>query len=95
MNLHYSTSTVIWLHLEDYHNAGLSSAETRKIIEGLADPIQRYGYSSDIKLSCFPMGLSGNWKVSGNAVTQSEVERTVEIIRLSLDIAVLLKEETL
>lgn len=33
--LTYNTTTILWLHLEDWHNAGLTPEETRDAIESV------------------------------------------------------------
>jgi hypothetical protein len=58
MRLIYNVSTRLWLSLEDYHNAGLTSEQTKEIIERLYDPVL-----SGTRLRCSPMGINGNWIV--------------------------------
>lgn len=83
--LSYSTDIRIWLSLEDYHNNGLTSQQTKEIIENIVSPIQRGGYSSFNKLRCEPSGLNGNWIVTNYANNYHEVEEVVRTIEYHLD----------
>lgn len=85
MKINYSTSINIWLHLEDYYNAGMSPEKAREVIESIVDPSQRGGYSSASKLRCSPMGLNGNWIVKSFAMTDYEIENIVSTIEWHLD----------
>lgn len=55
--LGYTTSTRVWLHLEDYYNAGLTPEEAKGVIEGLR-PSEFSGY-----FYCEPSGVNGNWNI--------------------------------
>jgi len=77
--LDYHTSIQIWLSLEDYHNAGMTSWQTKNVIESIRDP-----YLPNTNLHCEPAGLNGNWIVRTWA-PMSAVDEVVEDIRWALE----------
>lgn len=57
MRVNYHTSTTVWLHLEDYYNAGITPEEAKEIIEDFSDLAGNY-------LWCEPSGYNGNWHIN-------------------------------
>lgn len=88
MELDYHFDIRIWLSLEDYHNNGLSSQETKDIIESIySDP--RF----NTKLRCSTMGINGNWIVSGMIENFYHAENLVREIEMRLDSALRKKQK--
>lgn len=87
MELNYNTDMRIWLHLEDYHNAGLTQQQTKEIIEKIIQPFQGAYYSSTMTLHCQWMGLNGNLIVTGGINTEAQAEVVVYLIQRKLDLA--------
>lgn len=73
-----NTDRRIWLSLEDFYNAGISSEKSKEIIESIKDPINDSGWPRN--LSCSPMGINGNWIVQSSAMTDLEIEQVVWLI---------------
>jgi len=82
MEINYHTDRRIWLSLEDYHNAGISSERSKEIIESIKDPVSCSCWPHN--LSCSSMGINGNWIVSSSAMTNSEIDYVVGAIVDSL-----------
>lgn len=80
--LSYYTRTEISLHLEDYHNAGLTPAETKEIIESIRDP---FGFS---KFYCWPGGINQNWSIKTDTSNPAFIEDIVFEIQIALDHAI-------
>lgn len=57
-NSRYFTSSVIWLSLESFYNAGLTPEDAKEAIESIRDP-----GNFNRKLRCENRGLNGNWNV--------------------------------
>jgi hypothetical protein len=76
----YFTSTEIFLELEDWYNAGLTSEACKEEIERMVDP------NSFIKdhFSCQPMGINGNWVISTKTNNPGKINEIVEAIDLQL-----------
>lgn len=87
-NLRYFTTTNIWLSLEDYHNAGLTSKQTKAIIEETPDP-----FSMHSRLTCRSAGVNGNWIVSTNAKRNKDIRYVVDLIEKRLESAILTMKE--
>jgi len=87
-NLDYYTTGVIHLSLEDYHNAGLTSGETKEVIEKISDSIpgEPMNYSVG-NLHCEPRYINGNWNVHTRYTHYEDIERIVFKIKWALDIA--------
>jgi len=86
LRIDYHTDMRIWLSLEDYYNAGLTSERTKEIIESITDPTQCGIYSSKYKLHCESSYLEGSWIVTSGAVNKYDVEEIVSNIKCLLDI---------
>jgi hypothetical protein len=80
--LNYFTTSSVWLSLESYHNAGLSSEETKTVIERIPDPGSSTSY-----LRCEPSGLNGNWVVQTNLRSGLAINSLVARIYTQLEIA--------
>ena len=57
--MHYYTTTIIHLSLEDFYNDGMTSEGARKIIESIIDPFSPAG----LNLRCHRQYVNGNWNV--------------------------------
>ena len=82
MKLGYYTTSVLHLSLEDYHNAGLTSEQTKEIIESMSDP----GFSN-IRLRCTPGGVNSNWNVTTVLTHPEDLSTLVQSIEYHLDSA--------
>lgn len=82
--LTYYTRAEISLHLEDYHNAGLTTEETRAAIESLPNP------GSNISVTIRQSGINSNW-----IVTISSIDRGGSIDRGNIGYFVWLLEQKL
>ena len=71
--LPFYTMTEINLALEDFHNAGLTPEETKKVIEGMYDP---YGNS---KFYCHASGINSNWFIKTFGPESGVAEIVMEI----------------
>ena len=80
MRANYHTTTSIWLSLEDFHNAGLTSEQTKEAIEKMEDPLAGH----NIKLKCRPMGINGNWIVETQAKHPDDADWVVSLIEARL-----------
>lgn len=80
--INYHTTCELWLHLEDYTNAGLEQKRMIKIINAMPD----IG-SATLNLSCTPMGVNSNLIVRTSA---TKPDAHVEIVA---DIEVALENE--
>ena len=85
IKLSYYTTTNINLHLEDYHNKGITPERSKELIESIVEPIQYCGYSSAFKLHCTPTGINHNWSVETSARSKEDVEYVVLLIVRKLD----------
>ena len=69
--MNFEISTIIYLSLESFHNAGLKPEETRKVIENIPDPgCSKY-------LSCREGGINNNWNVITAASSRSNINYIV------------------
>lgn len=59
--LAYHTMIQVSLHLEPYHNAGMTPEQTRAVIERQRD--MSSPYLSGLRLMCSPAGINNNWAV--------------------------------
>ena len=84
MFIDYFVTSELWLSLEDYTNAGLTSGQIREIIENITEPFQKNGYDSGHKLTCRPMMINGNWIVSTISTDTREFEIIVGLIEARL-----------
>lgn len=73
--LTYYTSSVIHLSLEDYHNAGLTPAETKQIIE------QSVWCGAWVQES----GINQNWSLRVNITNSNAIADIVERVEQALD----------
>lgn len=79
--LTYSTSTIVWLRLEHFHNAGLSPEKTREVIERMWDP----GLNGR-RLQCNPSGVNSNWNVSTFLIHPESISDLVFNIEVALEV---------
>lgn len=76
--INFFTSTLIWLHLEDYYNAGITSLEAKKIIENLRDFNNTY-------IICENSGINGNWIVGTSSNNKNDHLTLVKEIQWALE----------
>lgn len=90
-NPNYFTTTRIWLHLEEFHNRGLTPERSKQIIEALPDP-----GSAVRSLHCEPMHVNNNWVIetSLSGVDHSAISDLVAQIWLALEIEIQLTSPT-
>lgn len=81
--LSYWVSSIIWLSLEDWYNAGLTPERAREIIEGIQDPGMMAFLGS--RLRCETQGVNGNWNVRIATTDPRTIVKTVSLIRDRLD----------
>jgi hypothetical protein len=76
----YFTSTEIFLELEDWYNAGLTSEVCKEVIESMIDP------NSFINehFHCRSMGYNGNWVISTKSKNPDRINAIIEAIDLQL-----------
>lgn len=79
--MRYRVTSQIWLSLERFYAAGMTSEETRDTIEGLGDP-----YSPGTKLLCSDAGYNGNWKVETSALSSSQIADVAGRIENALEL---------
>lgn len=79
MKIDYSTTSRIWLSLEDYYNAGLAPEQAKTEIEKIRIDL------SGNKLRCEPMGFNGNWIVEVPFKDPGMVNEVVSVIEYALD----------
>jgi hypothetical protein len=76
----YFTTTEIYLHLEEWQNAGLTSEECKEVIDAIIDPSNNLdGY-----FSCKPTGFNGNWAIKTSAKMPHVIEEIIKIIDMQL-----------
>ena len=56
---HYHVTSIIWLSLEDYYNAGLTPEQAKDTIESMDDPASM----GNLKLRCEKQFVNHNWNV--------------------------------
>lgn len=89
LNLNYYIIPSINLSLEDFHNAGLTSQETKDVIESITIPyhLQYYCKSSNNTLRCERTGINNNWCiVNFPSNNPDEISEIVTIITERLKI---------
>lgn len=79
--MQYFVTSLIWLSLEKYYNAGLTQERAREVIESLRDP-----YGQNTKLFCLRSGFNGNWKVETSALSSEQIADVVDLIDTALEI---------
>jgi hypothetical protein len=77
LTIDYHTTTEIWLHLEDYYNAGVTPQQAKEVIESIADGAGR--------LTCRPSHCNGNWIVQTLYTSSNCIEAIVADIQNKLD----------
>ena len=77
--LSYSIYTRVNLSLEDFHYAGLTSEETKEVIQRLPNPT-----SANCKLRCEPTGINRNWSITLYTSDAYLIDWTVEMIDIAL-----------
>ena len=83
--INYHTSTEIWLSLEDYHNAGLTSKETKEVIESIAVEGRH--------LYCMPGGVNQNWNINVRTKDPLSIKLIVLAIQDALENALAAKKK--
>lgn len=81
--MNYSVTSIIWLSLEDYYNAGLSPEQAKSIIESMNDP-----GSMSLKLQCRPQGINRNWNVMTGLTDPERINWLVMRIYVRLEEAI-------
>jgi hypothetical protein len=72
----YFTTTEIFLELEDWYNAGLTSEVCKEVIESMVDP----NSFTDDHFRCRSMGYNGNWVISTKAKNPGRINEIIEAI---------------
>ena len=80
---HYFVTSVIWLSLEEYYNAGLTPEQAKNTIELMSDPASGGG----MKLRCEKQFVNSNWNVLTGLTDPYRIRLLVEDIYRSLDMA--------
>lgn len=81
--MHYSVTSIIWLSLEYYYNAGLTPERAKEIIENMNDP-----GSMSLKLQCRPQGINRNWNVYTGLTDRDQINYLVGRIYVRLEEAI-------
>ena len=83
--MNFYTTTVIHLSLEEFHNQGMSSEETKQVIENIVNPFQGdCFYSSNDTLKCKPQYINGNWNVEILTNNPKKIYYLVDLIEMHL-----------
>ena len=80
--IHYHTTTMIHLSLEDFYNDGMTKEEAKEIIESIQDPSTTTGWG--FKLICHPQYINGNWNVETWATHPEGIQHVVDLIEFDL-----------
>ena len=79
---HYSVTSVIWLSLEDYYNAGLTPEQVKTTIE-----LMDYPAGGCLKLKCEQQFINNNWNVHTGLTDREQIHWLTRNIYHSLDMA--------
>ena len=74
----YFRTSIVWLSLEDYHNAGLTPEQTKAAIEEIQD--------GSHSIWCERQGINDNWNVRTMRTTERGIEAFVQEIEYRLNV---------
>lgn len=80
-SINYHATSILWLSLEPYHNAGIPPERTKELIEQIRDP----GSASGGRLWCESQGVNYNWNVRTMATDPVALDGIVSYIRFTLE----------